>query len=171
MALSEEGPHMLDSRDRRPDSGSGAGEHDDGAAEGGGRRQHEAAGDGVWCFAVERRGVRLSSWALVSIFIYVNLLNYVDRGLVNGMLPEYCVNCLTKTDAPGCRGAVSCEWHAGNGTGNGTCAFNASVTPRLGIGGSLHIKVCEHPPSGEFQHPAYVSSIGGCVGLPSSLHQ
>ena len=115
--------------------------------------------------------MRLSSWALVSIFIYVNLLNYVDRGLVNGMLPEYCVNCLTKTDAPGCRGAVSCEWHAGNGTGNGTCAFNASVTPRLGIGGSLHINVCEHPPSGEFQHPAYVSSIGGCVGLPSSLHQ
>jgi hypothetical protein len=146
--LSEHGPSTLDEQaGPRADGAGSSGGEDSSAAAGGGER---APGlffpapasdvDGFWCFALERRGIRLSSWALVTIFIYCNLLNYLDRGLVNGMLPQYCVNCQTRTDAQGCRAMVSCEWRAGNATGNSTCAFNASVPPRLGIGGSLKIK-------------------------------
>jgi len=91
------------------------------------------------CCTLERRGLRLSPWLLVCIFIYCNLLNYVDRGLVNGMLPHYCVDCLSRTDAESCGETTSCNWLA-NTTGNATCGFNASVTPRLGIGGSFRIK-------------------------------
>ncbi|EKX36797.1 hypothetical protein GUITHDRAFT_40681, partial [Guillardia theta CCMP2712] len=49
---------------------------------------------------------------LLAVFIYVNLLNYMDRGIVNGR---------------------------GGGGSNGTCNFNASVVPRRGIAGSFHI--------------------------------
>jgi len=96
---------------------------------------------GTGCCAVERRGLRLSPWALVGIFIYVNLLNYVDRGLVNGMLPKYCVNCNTRPDEDTCAATVSCEWRA-NATSPAasSCAFNSSVVPRFGIGGSLGLK-------------------------------
>ena len=145
--LSEHGPITLDERaGPRADGARSSGGEDSRAAAGGDERAPGLAGmecvpaDGFWCFALERRGIRLSSWTLLTIFIYCNLLNYVDRGLVNGMLPQYCVNCQTRTDAQGCRAMASCEWRAGNATGNATCAFNASVLPRLGIGGSLKIK-------------------------------
>ena len=96
---------------------------------------------GVGCCAVERGGLRLSPWALVGIFIYVNLLNYVDRGLVNGMLPEYCVDCIARTDEDSCVAVNSCEWHHNaTSAGGASCTFNASVVPRFGIGGSLNIK-------------------------------
>jgi hypothetical protein len=150
--LSEHGPITLDERaGPRADGAGSSGGEDSRPAAGGGERAPGHAGmecvpapasdaKGFWCFALERRGIRLSSWTLLTLFIYCNLLNYVDRGLVNGMLPQYCVNCQTRTDAQGCRAMASCEWRAGNATGNATCAFNASVLPRLGIGGSLKIK-------------------------------
>jgi hypothetical protein len=84
--------------------------------------------------AAERGGIRLSPCVLVSIFIYCNMLNYVDRGLVNGTLPEYCVDCRTKPDELSCRKENSCDWQTN------ACAFNTSVVPRLGIGGSFGIK-------------------------------
>lgn len=167
--LQEEGPHLIDSHlglimstqsssddeDEVPGEPATGSNHARAGVSGSGDANSEhrpsavgADTDKEWavetgCCSMERGGLRLSSWVLVSIFIYINLLNYVDRGLVNGMLPKYCVNCLTKMDKNSCATTASCEWRVNataSATVNATCAFNTSVVPRLGIGGSLNIK-------------------------------
>lgn len=71
----------------REDAGEGAVEHHDMRVE---EREQEAP---VRCCVREGWGVKLSPWVVLVVFVYCNMLNYIDRGLVNGVLPKYCVNC------------------------------------------------------------------------------
>ena len=80
-------------------------------------------------------GRKLPPWLLVAIFIYCNLLNYVDRGIVNAMLPQYCVDCRAQPDAESCNAVALCDWQASAAA----CGFNSSVVPRRGIGGTLQV--------------------------------
>ena len=98
---------------------------------GAGRNAHSSD----WCCAMGRGGWKLPPWLLVAIFIYCNLLNYVDRGIVNAMLPQYCVDCRAQLDAESCNADALCEWQ----TSAAACGFNSSVVPRRGIGGSLQV--------------------------------
>ena len=73
---------------------------------------------------------------LLLIFVYANLLNYVDRGLIAGVLPTYCVACQNLANSTGCMEHRSCEWIDGP---NATCTFNQTVEPQYGIGGTFDI--------------------------------
>lgn len=67
-------------------------------------------GDDESCCMRVDVGIRLSPFILLLLFIYVNLLNYVDRGLVAGVLPTYCVSCPSLMNNTECGGHRSCEW-------------------------------------------------------------
>ena len=58
-------------------------------------------------------GIHLSPGILLLVFVYANLLNYVDRGLVAGVLPTYCVACTKLENRTGCSSHHSCEWNPG----------------------------------------------------------
>ena len=104
----------------------------------------------AWC-TVQGCGVQLSPLLLLLLFIYVNLLNYIDRGLVNGVLPKYCINCPDRADQLACELQPSCAWdptargviNFSNASSAGACTFNSSVRPQLGIGGSFGINETE----------------------------
>ena len=115
--------------------------------------------DEVLCCRCNGFGLRLSPFLLLLIFIYVNLLNYVDRGLVNGVLPTYCVKCPDQNSSIECSSHRSCMWDRAQGTVlvdskdvnfltesqfyEGICGFNQSVRPQLGIAGSFHLNETE----------------------------
>ena len=65
---------------------------------------------GITCCRCSGFGCQLSPFLLLLVFIYVNLLNYVDRGLVNGVLPTYCVNCPHQNSSIECSTQRSCMW-------------------------------------------------------------
>ena len=106
-------------------------------------------------------GMHLSPFLLLLVFIYVNLLNYIDRGLVNGVLPTYCVNCPDQNSSMDCSSHRSCAWDQTAGTlhddsnlfflaiqsfttaSSGLCGFNTSVRPQMGIAGSFHLNETE----------------------------
>ncbi|KAJ1471855.1 major facilitator superfamily domain-containing protein [Baffinella frigidus] len=92
--------------------------------------------------------IHLSPKVLLAVFIYANLLNYIDRGLVMGALPEFCVNCVDEHIFSDCAAQRSCLWTnvtlgtvgsaAGNGS-DGDCTFDPEVAPNMGIGGSMGV--------------------------------
>jgi hypothetical protein len=69
----------------------------------------EKDGD-IICCRCSGFGCQLSPFLLLLVFIYVNLLNYIDRGLVNGVLPTYCVNCPDQNSSIECNIHRSCMW-------------------------------------------------------------
>jgi hypothetical protein len=69
----------------------------------------------VACCRCTGFGLQLSPFVLLLIFIYVNLLNYIDRGLVNGVLPTFCVNCPDQNKSIECLAHRSCAWNQSTG--------------------------------------------------------
>jgi hypothetical protein len=75
----------------------------------------EDKGGDITCCRCRGFGCQLSPFLLLLVFIYVNLLNYIDRGLVNGVLPTYCVNCPDQNSSIDCSTHRSCMWDSETG--------------------------------------------------------